>query len=443
MNYMNALIILLITLIILFLLSFYLSGNDIMAPSVVMSIMFILSTVFAILNIRKWNLEYSFISVAIISSGVFVFIISEVSFRIIFCGQLRGKFTVNEYHDVKRYDVKEWILNFLIIYDIVVCLWFLKTIIDTVGGNMLSLSSYFLAYRRMGIASLKYQQGASITTGIVNQCLKIVTASGHVASYIFINNMFSGGMKKITKYKYIFLMILSIVPTIMTGGRTGILKMESTILIEYYIIWHQKNGWTKNLSGRYVRIGLLSLLIAIPLFYYSLSLFGRTTEQSMINYVSIYLGSSITNFDQYLKEPIECNFFGEESLVGIRKILSFLGLGSASSSYNLEFRSFGELSSNVYTFFRRPLHDFGLFGMYFFTACVSLFFSWLYYYKIKYRRKSKTDSWVIVYGYFYYWIISSSILQYSTNLISAGTVIILFLIIGLFKIITRNRELNE
>ena len=171
-----------------------------------------------------------------------------------------------------------------------------------------------------------------------------------------------------------------------------------------------------------------------------MALLGRKTDKTIFTHVSAYLGSSIALFNLYVEEPIQRNLIGEESLYSVLKVLNFLGLSRASTSYNLEFRSLRIYDSNVYTFFRRPLHDFGLIGMYIFTAAIAFLFAWIYYKKIKYKNKRSCIYWVLLYGYLFYWIVCSSIIQYSVNYISAGTVITVAIMFILFKFMITNRH---
>lgn len=431
---MNKLILLVIFEFALFLIAFYFSGNDIMAPSVLMVIMFLISTLVALMNATSWNVDYSMTSVIIIVTGLFVFILSEVMFRYLICGQLRGREIIDNSYETECIQVSSWKLNILIIIDALICFSFLRIIIKTVG-SLSNLTAYFVVYRRLGIASLA-ESGESMTSGYINHLLKIVSASGYVSVYLLANNLITKKAKVIDIFKYILIIVLSVMPSVMTGGRTGALKILSAFLIIYYIVWHQKNGWSRNLSWKYVKYGLIILVIGSTLFYYSLNILGRVTERSLFDYASRYLGSSICMFDLYLKEPVETKMFGEESLFSLRKIIHFLGFGENSTSYNLEFRYMGNGKSNVYTFFRRPYHDFGLVGMYIFTAFVACLFSYIYFKNIKNKPPKNCAGWVLLMGYLYYWIVVSSIVQYSSAYISAGTVTTFTLVIVLYYFLT-------
>lgn len=441
---MGNLIILLIFELFMFLATFYLSQNDIMAPSCVFTIMFIVSTTFAVLNINNWHTTFSFDTTILIVTGIFAFIFGEVIFRFLFCGQLRGNCYIVEDYDDESINIKSWILSVIIIFDIIIIFLYLRSIIRAVGGSMTNINSYFHAYRLMAINSLE-NDGTSITSGPINSALRFVNGFGYMAVYMLMRNIVQRNSKAVDQIKYAIIAILSVLPSMMSGGRTGILRMLSAALILYYICWHQKNGWTMNLSWKYVRIGLIGFFVLAPAFYFSLGLLGRVTNRTLTDYVSDYLASSIFLLDQYLKAPTVRTGWGEESLVGVRKVLSIFGFSEPSKKYNLEFRNLGIGRSNVYTFFRRPLHDFGYFGMYVFVILIAFFFAWMYYKKIKYQPRRKCTGYVITYGYLYYWIVCASIVQYSVNMISMGAIIQIAIAVVSYKIFTlrSNRSYAE
>ena len=424
--------------VFLFIAAYYFSGLDIMAPSCMMCIMFIISTTIALLNLNNWDISFSLDTSILIGSGLLVFFLAEILFRFFICGQLRGPYSISEEHDCKRIYISTTLINAIIVFNIVVLYLFLKGIIQIVGGNLSNLGSYFHAYRNLGINSL--EKGTSMTSGFINFALKFVVASGYLSGYLLMRNYALKIESKTTQFKYILILVLSVLPSIMSGGRSGILRILSALLIFYYISWHQHNGWKKNLSWKYIRIGLVAFFVLAPSFYYSLGLLGRATSRTLTDYVANYISSSICLLDAYLKNPVPCVSWGEESLVGVKKILSVIGIGEPSTKYNLEFRTLGIGRSNVYTFFRRPLHDFGLIGMYIFVAFIAFLFAYIYFKKIKYRPQYTCAGWSIAYGYLYYWILLSPIEQYSMNMISVGAVVQIGLAVLGYYIFTKEAD---
>ena len=431
------LVLLLVFLIFVFIVSYILTDQDILAPSNTMCMMFILSVLFALMNYKKWEIDFLPETFAILSTGVFVFCASTVGFKYIFLR--KQKINSSFDFDWKIAQPKMSIIIFFILLNSLVCLWYYKEIVRFVGISGLDFRSLVSSYRRIRVNNLANGSSSDAVNGILSQFLKVVKASGHVAVFFLVNSSrFEKKMKLRHKIGYLIIILLSFVPSIFVASRGEFLKFISFTLIIVYISWQQKYEWKKVLSWKIIRIGIIGVAIGIPLFYYSAELIGRSNTSNVLDYVSTYIGGSIQLFNLYVKDPIPSGIFGEESLIGISKILSFLGLSEMSSSTNLEFRMLGEYRSNVYTFFRRPFHDFGLLGMYLFTVFIALLFSYIYFAKIKNKRRNQSvDRWVLVYGNLYYWLILSSIDQYSQSYISVGALLIIILIVFEYDLIVR------
>lgn len=440
---MTFLLLLLIFEVLALLYAFALSKNDIMAPSVLMCIMFMISTTFALLNYKNWNILYDPRAFMLIIGGLAVFILSETVVRMMFKHK-NEQVVLSAEHGVMGYSgvhCELYMLILIALFNLVISYWFFIKIRNIVGVRRISFSAIISIYRSLSNKN-KENAGDNMVGGIIVQFLKIVKASGYVSGFALMSKVVEIGKRnnkssvsKLELGLLIVIVLTSLFPSIMTAGRADILKFASSLVIEYYILWHQKNGWHRNLSTKYMRVGIVGVVGGIFLFYYSLSFLGRSTDMDLFAYTSIYLGSSIQLFNLYVQNPRISNSWGEESLVGIHKILSKIGLVEPSKFSNLEFRVLSETdgASNIYTFFRRPLHDFGVLGMFVFTALVAVLFASIYYGMIKNRERSiKTDCWTLVYGYLYYWIVASSMLQYSGAYISFGTVSIIVSILLIF-----------
>lgn len=430
--------ILLAMLILLFMIAYILSKRDIMAPSVLMVTMFIIGTLFVIFNAESWGLNYQFMAALYTISGIFVYTITEFFIRILFLKQSHQTTYQPAVYEMPK--LKKWKLYAIILFNMIVVAWYFLEIRKLVGGS--NIFTMFQEYRRLGIYSIA---GRDVKTvgGLVVQFLKIVEGSGYVAAYLLAGNLVGKVKNRSVNFLLLILLSISVLPGILSAGRTQMLKISTSFIIGYYILWHQKNGWHRNFSWKMVRFGGLSIFLGIPAFYYSLQLLGRSTTKNLLTYASYYIGGGIALFSEYIKSPTPRAVWGEESLYNLLKVFKLLGLSPGSTIYNLEFRLLGNDYSNTYSFFRRPLHDFGTWGMYLFVAGIAIFFATIYYGKIKYRpRTENTIKWTIIYMYFYYWIVSSPILQYSVAYISVGTVTNLIVILILYKFITEeNRKL--
>lgn len=432
---MSFLYLLLIGLLFLFFISYLFSNRDILAPSVTMTIMYTIATMFAILSVSSWNVvDYSFTASTLSLTGIFTFICIEGLVR--FFSRFKKNTALSSPTDFKAFRLSGGKLFLLVAINLSIVVWYFLQIRNLVGDE--SITATFQAYRRLGISNRSGEE-VELVTGFIIQLLKVVEATGYVAGYMFINNWIATSNKckwlSFSNLSLLLLILLSLMPGIFTAGRSKMLRMAAAFLIEYYILWHQKHGWNRNLSWKMIRIGLGSLIVGIPAFYYSLLLLGRNTTRQMFEYISVYIASGIVLFSEYIKNPVQRIMWGEESLYSVLKITNYLGLTPPSYSYNLEFRRLGDGYSNIYGFFRRPLHDFGLLGMYVFVALIACFFAYIYYYKINgVKRSSSTNRWTLIYAYFFYWIIASPMIQYSVAYLSVGTVqnLLIIMIVYMF-----------
>lgn len=422
--------------ILFFFLAFIVSNQDIMAPSVMMCVMFIVSTMAAILNINNWSIDYNMLTVFVLATGIGSFILTEMVIRsVCLRKKLKTGFREGSFSHIKDISIEPWLLIVMLLFNLLVINRYYTEVRRIVGAYGRNPSNVVWSYRVI-VTSLALRSDASVemTSTLLNQCIKVVSAVGYVTGYVLLRKIVFFGYKGKQNILYIIVIITSLILGLIGGGRTGVIDFVCAMLIEFYILWNQKYEWKKNFSWKYIRIGFVMLIIGIPVFYYSLLLIGRSTDKTLFDYISNYIGGSIQNFNLYVQENgtiVQSDSWGEETFTGIYVLLNKLGISAPVKNINLEFRSLNAyIRGNVYTFFRRPLHDFGLAGMCIFSSCVSFIYSWLYYGKIKNRTYySKVEYVTILYGYFYYEVIYSSIDQCSARILSLNHMLILIVIL--------------
>ncbi len=427
--------------ILLFCFAYIVLNQDIMAPSVVMCAMFIISTLTAIINIHNWSIHYSFLSIIVLISGIFCFFLVEALVKTFYAKQIKSECRKDRACPIKEIDMQRWLIAAILIFNLLICHGYYLEICRIVNVYGLSVHSVINSYRILFTSTaLRTETSAGATSVILNQCLKVVKATGYVAGYILLRKIIFFGWKR-KNVIYIFIILTSLIPDILSGARAGFIDFICAILIESYILRNWKYGWKIKFSRKYIKIGLVLLLIGIPAFYFSLSLVGRKTDKLMFEYVSNYLGGSIELFNRYVQEngiTKKSDLWGEESFSGIYTLINKLGYSQHVPNVNIEYRHLNKrILGNVYTFFRRPLHDFGYWGMCMFTCGVSFVYSWLYYGNIKGREYfKKTEYATIVYGYLYREIIYASIDQRSQHILSLNAILILIIALLLFFWIT-------
>ena len=437
---MNWIYVLYISEFILFLVAFLLSKNDIMAPSVIMCVMFIISTTVAILAADHVKIMLGGKSCAILIAGISTFVFTEAFFRLLFQRKVTHMAKIRYLRELQdrpfqAVQIQGWLVGAAIIMVLLILYWHVAITLRTVGGFGKTLRSV----QTQTVTTAGYNM--SLNT-LLTLCMKIVKALGYIAGFVLIQRILAKEKGHLLSLGLLLLMIMCQVPSFLSASRGSILQFIIALLAEYNILWHQKKGWHRNMSWKFIRIGILCIAIGIPVFYYSVVWMGRTSWDSMrsiTEVINIYLGYPIYLFDWYVKNPTDPIGFGEESLIGLRVFLRrLLGTDMVIRNPNLEEHyANGYFLGNVYTFFRRPLHDFGFIGMLIFTVLVALFFSWLYYGKIKWKSRSiKTDCWSLIYGFLFFWIVYSSIVQYSMNIISLDVLMTLVMIVIGYRLLS-------
>ncbi|HEM3681987.1 TPA: oligosaccharide repeat unit polymerase [Streptococcus suis] len=388
-----------------------------------MTAMFVVSTLFALINAKNWNIDYELLSTFYILSGIIVF-----SIPVTIASNNVG--AIPEIVSYRKLSISTWKIIFAILVDLVIIYLYRKEMYQLAAQAGYSGQSIQWFIRN----STSYE-GSIEFSAKIRLLVRFVDITAYIFLFTFINN-FIYNVKRKSNLLLLVPVMLFAYKTVLTGGRLDIMKLMFAAVVQAYILQKAKVGWKKVISGRYVMYGLTGLLVGIPSFYYGLFLVGRTTTRSMMESVSTYIGGPIQHFNQFVQNPTSpSRYFGSESLTPILNILGDLGLIDYNETVHLEFRQLGVTIGNVYTFFRRPLHDFGPVGMYLFVFLVGVLFAYLYYVVIRSKRRS--DLWdmnVMVYSYLFYWIFLSSIEQYSMTIISVFTLIaiILFYLLSIF-----------
>lgn len=423
---MGNLILLVFLLSITLFLNYGICKRDILAPPVIMTGMFLISSVFALINCMEWSIDYSFNATMIIWTGIVVFCLP---FYVVFIHRSRKDTNILVYN-FSVIPLESWKIIITILIDAFLLVLYYRAIHSLVRN-----SGYTGTHVQLYFRNVTGYEGTESIGSLLKQLVKIIDASAYIFTYIFINNVLLNKERYLKNLLLLIPSIMFVIKAFMSGGRQDMLRVFSFFVIVTYYMTKQKTNWRKNISFRFLGIIIASFTIALPLFYYTLQLAGRSTTRTMFQMISTYIGGPIQHFNQYLQDPVERVFIGEESLTPVLNILSSLGIIDFHSTIHLEARRLGITHGNVYSFFRRPLHDFGMMGMYAFVILISLFFVYMYFTKVRYRNQStRSELDLIIYGYFMYWIVLSSIDQLSMSYISLYTLVTLILIYFMWRV---------
>lgn len=437
---MSELLFLTIGVFVLLLVSLLLCGYDFFSPSFIVCLIFELSSILALYATISWDVPEDYFSpmaIFIILSGIFVFIITEQMIRMMY----KKNVNISSENNITQIIcIRPYKLVLLIVFCImasflcVVSYWHYIRLNGYGGGfDFQSIASF---YHRLTFIADKEGGMARWVRWLQMAEMSII----FIFMYIFMNNVVGCKDKIIRNSVYLVPMICWIPNMLMTSSRSFYLQLAGAIVFFGYVSMCRRNRWSK-MRKNYRRILIYSCaaLITILIAFYAMvanGAIGRSANKTFLDYITIYLGAPIIHFNQFITNPpADVSYFGQETFGKMNSVLLRLGLVKNAALNQLEVRNIvGIYSGNVYTFFRRPYHDFGLIGMYVFVALTAGLFSHVYYKKIFGLGQSfRNDRTLVLYGYYFYIIYLFPVMCEVCNLVYFGTVyflIIFYLVYG-------------
>lgn len=397
--------------------------GDILNPSTVFIGVFWFSSVIATLYFHNWTAvsKINPLILAYILLGCIVFLIIDS-----LCDNASNHSKL--YINAGRYvSVSRTGIILLILIDLIVVLAFYRYGRALVGKYGLgSEGSINAAYR-----SIYGHSDVVIADDRMNPLLRYGTyflqSSAYVCLFAFIDNVIIYKNKKKQNISLLIPIILFLTYAVLCGTRGDFLKIAISGFAVYYILFLKNGGWKNRNVEKVIKVGIRVLIGVLVLFFMLSIAVGRSAVngsllQSFILQISGYAGAPIVHFSQYLYNQTEAITPGEESFYSLFLTLKSRGIGSLNSVKNLEYvRLRGGIYGNVYTFFRRPLHDFGSIGVFVFLIVVAYFICTYYYKYIKYAKYSGKDKFnilLIIYSMIFQSIAYASIDQMSGEFVS-------------------------
>ena len=426
----------------MFIIAYLINQKDILSPWVITIGMFLVSTVFAILNIETWDFQLSSITVIVILSGVFAFGVGELLVSAMFEKHGKAKSIVHT-KKANRIEVQGWILAVIVIGMICGLLVMVKQTYDMSlqAGNPGGLAT-MLEYARKLYIQPGYTIGkASIHISLMGKALSAIFL------YFFMNNVFYD--KKKRDILYLFPVVLYLGMAALGTGRTFMIEFLGMALIFGLIIERKKNNWVTISIVKVALIAVAALLIFFIFFFLFGFITGKSQGTKLFDMVSVYTGMSIPSLDVWLNKAKDIpTVFGEETMYGVTSVLRKLNIIQylRETVRHLEFVDFGDATGNVYTCFRRYINDFGYVGMLLVQTAVGSFYS-VFYNNIK--RENGFGILLIFYGILMYPLLMQSIdeLILSSYLSTSYVYLVIYILVFYFILIKGGKKkvgnLNE
>lgn len=391
-------VLLLCVLLGFWLLSFKLSGWELVAPVPLVLLGLSVSVLLAMIGLSSWNhMEIGFEVLLIVVIGAASMLVAGYyTDKIITQRCLSG---CGE-GVVACYVTPVWkyaILGGVLVVAIALRVYETYQIGSEMGlDSTLPYGEVSAAVRR-SLASFKSSDGMKIGVGFSvfeRQLEKVAQVTGYVASYLLIKACFNKDRKGIICS--FTLLVLGCAFCLSMGSRGAILYYAIAVFVVLSIYLYKRGGDTRRRSFRLLIGAMLCAVTGAIVLYASSALVGRKASSGIVEYVSFYFGCGVPSLQSLLNAGApEVPASGLRSFYFLFSLPYKFGLIDNYPSYSIAWVDMGGHASNIFTGFARPYLDFGFVGLIllsgFCAAAISVVYRW--------ARKSDAAVPMVLIGY--------------------------------------------
>lgn len=378
-----------------FMIAIVLSRGDYFRPSIIVSGLMFMASVFAAHLSFVWDFEICLEAGSLIILAILVFIIVDSFVARIFTARPKAV-TISEVC------VSKLVVILVIIFDLIVIYYHIKFLQSNFGslGSVLSMATMYRSYIAWGV-SLSVNM-----SGFLARALRLSQYFAFIFICVFLNNVISGQKIK-DNLLLLTPSVLYMLDSLLFGARGYILYIIFAGVMYGYILYERKHDWRFNSSFKAVKKLVLFLGIAAIGFTVLGNLVGRSSSGSIVYRLARYWGGGIALFNDFiLKGGDKSPEFGAYTFT---EFYSFMhrrfGWNDYSDISYYEFRTYGGKNwGNVYTALRRYYQDFGYGGALVMVLILAVFFCILY----NRVKRTKNGFWG-VFCIIYYGILSRSL----------------------------------
>lgn len=430
--------------------TYIVNGRDIASPSMNIFLIFLISLLFNILYREKWEVSFSSRFLTVLVTGFAAtaagdLLGRECGRRVILGRKYRGghELAAGENYCIS---VPRLVNGAVIIFMLITAAVYYRDMlrIASLYGD-LSVQSVLQAVR-----NATYMAGSSGdieagTSTVLSHAILLSKTLAYVYIYIFLFNLvFSRERKKAAdNIVYAVPPVIYLAESVLSTSRSQILYFFAGGCMMFYLLWNCRHGKiSRKAKRKFIRYGVLLIVLFCVIFYLLGFLTRKSEAVTFLDNISVYIGGSLVSLNNWLEHFSETTeYFGEETLVGIRKLFYNLGLTDYYVVRHLDFTDFGMYRGNVYTAFRRYLSDFGYGGLFLLQMLSTFVFSFLYN-KIKNRRTP--GGLIILYGYIIYAAAMEAIDElFFSAVLEISNIYILIYGFFIYKLIVKRNLVNE
>jgi len=203
---------------------------------------------------------------------------------------------------------------------------------------------------------------------------------GRIAAYYFVYVLINQMVHKIKNKWNIILGIclcLFIIQKVFTGSRSDIIYLLFAA-ITLYLVEYRKLYGNRKIPVKAVVSVVAGCAVVFVAFGLSKSIFGKTSQASVFDYLTYYMGGSIFSLDYRINNCNDSSYFMANTLRGVWRCLKSY-FGANINIVNLPSTYInGVYNGNTYTTFYRYFADGGYVCVAFFSSLLSFFLTKMY-----------------------------------------------------------------
>ena len=389
-------------LVFLAVLSYSIFDRDFSAPPTVVSFVMLFGAVCTFYNEDLWGLSLSDTTVLIIISGVSAFMIGGFfAFAIANFHRLDDAGFSHRVSPIEPINVSRLKSVLVVLGEVLIVFWLFSQLKQLTGGAMwLDMVSAFRHQKTMDPDAYTMR-----LPFLLKQSISLCFYIAFVYCYIVGNNIAARVKQPFINWMPI---ILATLMAFMQGYRSDMLRFWIAILVVTYTLRKRSVGWKRGKETRELLKKIIISALCIAVLFVTVRTFvGRTSDKDPLAYLTFYAGCPVAALDAFVKDPLmPSNIIGKETFYNLNLNIGTIFDIPELKGYNFfkEFRQSpnGTWVGNVYTGFRPPYYDFGLFGMMIVMMIMGLFFTY-FYFKVRTRYGSALiDFRLLVYSYVSY-----------------------------------------
>ena len=350
------------------------------SPSFVVSAMFLLFATMVFLNYDFFDEEISFVTIIVIMACILSMQCTELCFT---------KIQKVKYIHYKADKIDEYITRWKLI--LATCIIAVNTIlrykrfIDI--GSALGANDFFSSYIAIRLATTNAANGVDVDgfydpTRIEIFLGNIATAAAYICLYYLIKSIVFGRKKNWICFAPICAYLPSL---IFETGRSAFFGIIVFIILSFlflFSVYHKTVYWNSTKGKRMIMKAGAGFL----LFFAVSSVMMQSDkdekvggELGVVNYMSLYVGSSLINFNHYVVEDeSKSDYPGQLTFRDTFNNLRSLGLETKRPEVHLENYYWKgnnrEYGSNVFTGFYMAIKDFGYIGSVILFCFIGIFY---------------------------------------------------------------------